>query len=311
MGFTSGAKIMAAIIDEIADGLIATAGGYWTNADANWTTADKTANNARRALKYTNGSEVIYLALEAINTGMNTYYDGSGHWAYTKGFRITFAASWDSVNHQPGSTTYRTFIQLEGRWYNANVDADLATLQVTYYLWVDASGFVITGKPEPNANDNEQGSFLAVVERNPNKEYSDGFSNFYGYFACSVENGTNTAEYQMRNFLRPFTYYNQDYNQQSWPGVEVNGIVFPRCPYYAFKSNGNGKVYYIKPIICNTADRKTPIFQSEMFFAYDEGQGLVDGDVIAIEGQTTKYLCKALDSPDSTQRLPFAMKYIA
>jgi hypothetical protein len=48
-----------------------------------------------------------------------------------------------------------------------------------------------------------------------------------------------------------------------------------------------------------------------MFFAYDEGYGLVDGDVIAIEGQTTKYLCKALDSPDTTTRIPIAMKYVA
>jgi hypothetical protein len=70
-------------------------------------------------------------------------------------------------------------------------------------------------------------------------------------------------------------------------------------------------VYYVKPIICNTRDERTPIFQSEIFFAFDEGVGLVDGDVIAIEGQTMKYLCKALDSPDNTQRLTFAIKYVA
>ena len=186
----------------------------------------------------------------------------------------------------------------------------MATLQVTYYLWVDATGFVIMAKPEPSGN-NEQGSFLVVVERNPNKEYTDGFSNFHGFFQCNTENGNGNTNWQMRQVVRPFTYVSQDYNQQSWSGIDMVGIVFPLCPYLAYKSTGNGKVYYVKPIICNTRDERTPIFQSEIFFAFDEGVGLVDGDVIAIEGQTTKYLCKALDSPDNTQRLTFAIKYVA
>ena len=95
------------------------------------------------------------------------------------------------------------------------------------------------------------------------------------------------------------------------PTINVSGIYFPACPWTSFKSNGNGKVYYIKPIYFNTADRRTPIAQSEMFFAYAETVGLVDGDVIAIEGQTTKYLCKGLDSPDTTGRLTYAIKYVA
>lgn len=250
----------------------------------------------------------MYLALECINTQINTYY--SGQWCYSKGLKITFAASWDSVNHAPGTSDYYTFIAFEGYWYGASNTVDMAILQVTYYLWVDATGFAIMAKPEPSSN-NEQGSWLAVVERNPNKEYSDGFSNFYGYFQCNTENGNGTAGWQMRHVLRPFTFYSQDYNQQSWSGIDVMGIVFPTCPYLAYKSTGNGKVYYVKPIICNARDERSPIFQSEIFFAFDEGVGLVDGDVIAIEGQTTKYLCKSLDSPDNTQRLTFAIKYVA
>lgn len=311
MGFTSGAKILADIIDEIAAGLIASTGGYWTNADTTWNTTVKTNNNARRALKYTNGSEVMYMTLEALNSiNQNTYY--SGQWRYTRGLRIGFAASWDSDTHVPGSTTYRTYIQFEGR-YQYEVATDLATLQVTYYLWIDATGFVITGKPEPNATDDRQGSFFAVVERNANKEYSDGFSNFFCYCNCNFVNGTaNGTPLYMSPFMRLFTYQNTDYNQEGSIPIDVAGMSFPLVSgYYAFKSNGNGKVYYIKPIICNSADRLTPIFQSELFFAYSEGQGLVDGDVIAIEGQTTKYLCKALNSPDSTSRLPYAIKYVA
>ncbi len=51
MTFASGAKKLWEIIDDIAAGLIASPGGYWTDADATWTTTDKTQNNARRALK--------------------------------------------------------------------------------------------------------------------------------------------------------------------------------------------------------------------------------------------------------------------
>ena len=309
MGYTTGAKILPDIIDEISAALIASSGGNWTNADATWTTTTKTGNLARRALKYTNGSEVVYLALECINTQINTYYNGQ-YWAYSKGLRITFSASWDSIGHLYGATDYFSFIAFESYWYNANNTVDMATLQVTYYLWVDATGFVIMAKPEPSGN-NEQGSFLAVVERNQNKEYTDGFSNFHGFFQCNTENGNGNTNWQMRQVVRPFTYVSQDYNQQSWSGIDMVGIVFPLCPYLAYKSTGNGKVYYVKPIICNTRDERTPIFQSEIFFAFDEGVGLVDGDVIAIEGQTTKYLCKALDSPDNTQRLTFAIKYVA
>jgi hypothetical protein len=211
-----------------------------------------------------------------------------------------------------GSTDQFTFIAFESNWAGGDLThySDMATIQITYYLWVDASGFIITGKPEPSAN-TSQGSFLAVVERNPNKEYTDGFSNFFGYFQCNLGNGNYLATWQMRQVLRPFAFYSQDYNQNSWSGVDMLGIIFPLCPYRAYKSTGNGKVYYIKPIICNARDERSPIFQSELFFSFEESVGLVDGDVIAIEGQTTKYLCKALDSPDSTTRLPFAMKYVA
>ena len=308
MGYTTGAKILPDIMDEIAAALIASAGGYWTDGDTAWTTATKTGNLARRCLKYTNGGEVMYLALESINSSMNIYLTG-GYWRYATGLRVTFSAAWDGTGHAPTSRTYHTFIQFEGR-YNGG-SGDMATIQVTYYLWVDATGFVITGKPEPNATDDRQGSFFLVVERNPNKEYTDGFSNFFCYNACNYMNGTATVDHYMTPYIRPFTYQNRDYNQEGMPTINVNGIYFPACPWTSFKSVGNGKVYYIKPIYFNTADRRTPIAQSEMFFAYAETVGLIDGDVIAIEGQTTKYLCKGLDSPDTTGRLTYAIKYVA
>ena len=73
MGYTSGAKIIYDIIDEICAALIASSGGNWSNGDATWTTTTKTNENGRRCMKYTNGAEVIYWAFEVSNV-QNTWY---------------------------------------------------------------------------------------------------------------------------------------------------------------------------------------------------------------------------------------------
>lgn len=96
-----------------------------------------------------------------------------------------------------------------------------------------------------------------------------------------------------------------------WPLEQRDTTTHPQPTYYAFKSSGNGKAYYVQPIVHNLASQLAPIFQSQLWFPWYETVGLVDGDVIAIEGQTTKFLCKALDSPDSANRLDFAIKYVA
>ena len=143
-GYTSGAKILADIIDDIADELVASHVN-WTDAEAEvgagkWTTADKTANNAMRALKYTNGSEIQFITLEAINTSQNYYHNGS-YWYYGKGIRIRTSKTWDAGLDEPSTGFYSTFIPIETR-YRYGVGADLATLQFTYYKWVDDTGFV-------------------------------------------------------------------------------------------------------------------------------------------------------------------------
>lgn len=320
MGFTSGSKIMADIVDEICAGLIAA--GNWSDITSHdpgatmWTTANKTENNAKRALKYQNGSEVIFMSIEVINQTNGLYVYAPVY--YAKGFRITFSATWDSALHTYPSSNQQTFVNFETHYYYTGsryVQADLATLQIQYFLWVESNGFVITGKPEPHANDTSQQSFFTVVERNPNKEYTDGFSNFYLMTCCNIWNPLHdigAGAGRNVGILRPFAFVYPSGGQVSSGGVSGYGIGYVVTPsYYAFKSNGNGKVYYVKPIINNSANALSPIFQAELWFPWSEGMGLIDGDVIAIEGSTTKFLCKALDSPDSTNRLPFALKYVA
>ncbi len=259
----------------------------------------------------------IYLAIEIINqtNGMNYY--NAGQWYYGKGFRFVFSASWDASAHTYPTSNQSTFVPFE-TYYNSGVGGNLATLMVTYWLWNEdnGNGFVIMGKPEPTADTHQQ-SFIVVVERNPTKEYADGYTNFFLYKACNywpqLYDGNNaTSIWRDRSLLRPFAFQMPDGGGTNAASINGSGISFVTTPsYYAFKSNGDNKVYYVKPLVHNQANQITPIFQSNLFFAWNEGVGLIDGDIVSIEGQTTKFLCKSLDSVDSLNRITYAMKYIA
>lgn len=262
----------------------------------------------------------IYMAIEIINTPQNYYYGNQGWWYYGKGYRIVFSASWDAIAHTYPTSNQSTFLPFETQ--RDTVYADLATLTITYWLWVEnnGNGFVIMGRPEPNASDANQQSFIWVIERNPAKEYTDGYTNFFCFVSGNIWqnclydgnwlSGAGTI-WRNRTLLRPFAYQYPDHGSWTSYTVNGNGLSFVPTPsYYAFKSNGNNKVYYVKPIIHNHNGQYAPAFQSDLFFMWSEGVGLIDGDVISIEGRTTKYLCKGLDSPDSTSRLTFAMKYV-
>lgn len=396
MGFTTGAKTTADILDEIIAGLLSS--GVWHNVDTTWTTINRTfGNNARRVLAYgvaggagkgntilggstlvgattitivrelnfavndkivigtgdtaevrvvsavtvgqltvdaalntahTIGDSVkglafeIYMAMEIINqatpsAGLQYYYTPNV-WYYGKGIRFVFSASWDALTHTYPTSNQSSFMPFE-TCYNCGVSADLGVMVVTYYLWIEnnGNGFVIMGEPEPTT-DSYQQSFIIVIERNPNKEYADGYTNFYYYSAGNIwgqlyDGADATSIYRNRSYLRPFAF--------QWPDtpsgdttafVNGYGISFiPTPTYYAYKSNGDNKVYFVRPLIHNAMASINPIFQSNLFFMWSEGVGLIDGDIVSMEGQITKYLCKGLDSPDSTNRITYAIKYVA
>lgn len=391
MGFTTGAKVTADILEEIVNGLIGT--DLWHNVDTTWNTTLRTANNARIVLCYGpvgaigrgnttlsgdlisgtkvvsvtdiinfsvgdkvvigpagTGSEVrvissvgidtltldanvsithymgercanvdleTYMVIEVVNTPQQYYYGNQGWWYNGKGFRIIFSASWDAIAHTYPASNQSTFLPFETQ--RDTVYADLATFIVTYYLWIEnnGNGFVIMGKPEPHGSDANQQSFIWCIERNPAKEYTDGYTNFYCFTSvniwqnCLYDGNWCPTIWRNRTLLRPFAYQYPDHTGYTSYSVNGNGLSFVPTPsYYAFKSNGNNKVYYVKPIIHNTSSQVAPVFQSDLFFLWSEGVGLIDGDVVSIEGRTTKYLCKGLDSPDSANRLNFAIKYV-
>lgn len=262
----------------------------------------------------------IYMAIELINTSTDFYYGNQGWWYRGKGMRFVFTLVWDAVAHTYSTSNQSTFVPFE-MCGNCAVSADLTTTMVTYWLWIEdtpgsvGNGFVIMGKPEPTGDNNQQ-SFIIVLERNPVKEYTDGYTNFYMFSSinqwqhCLYDGNWPTTMWRNRCLLRPFVYQYPDHG--SWGGYSVNGnglSFIPTPSYYGFKSNGDNKVYYVKPLIHNHAGQTIPIFQSNLFFMWNEVLGIIDGDIIAIEGQTTKFLCKSLDSPDNGSRITFAMKY--
>jgi hypothetical protein len=319
MVFSLGVKTLPDIIDEIANSLITSVDptdglNHWTDVDTTWDTVDRTALKARRAMKYVKGTEVIYLALESRNTWYANY---DGHAA--KGLRVTFSATWDIVNHTYGTTVQQSSIPFEDYSGIAQPITDLATEILTYYLWTESNGFVIIAKPEPTTA-NLQNSFFIAIERNQNKEYADGYSNFYCFNVMNIWPTFARIGYTYgdihRSFLRPFAY--------EWPNIQTTTVhPFYYCMtsgtmerYNAFLATADKKVYYRKPIVSNNKIEPgqanialAPIFNVELWFLWSEMAGLVDGDIIQVEGTTKKFLCKSLDSPDSINRVTYAIKY--
>jgi len=314
MGFTSGAKVSADLIDSIANGLIGSSVN-WSDNDVTWNTSVRTGNLARRSLIYTGDTTDIYIAIEVINTQTPFvyYYNGNNNvWVYGKGIRIVITSSWDSVNHTYPAGGMATFVPFEA--HSTTIAADMETLQITYYMWLDANGFVIMGVPEPTT-DGYQQAFKISLERVAAKEYADGYSNFFLHAACNIwphfYDTSNVVDYNRnRGYIRfPAFYYPT--NDNNTTAVWNNGITLAPITQHAFKSEGNGKVYYVKPVYHNDVLCRTPIAQAESWFYWNTDVGLVDGDIVAIDGATTKYLCKGLQSPDSINRLTYAIKYVA
>ncbi|MBU4223013.1 MAG: hypothetical protein KKD46_03425 [Euryarchaeota archaeon] len=323
VGYMTGTKNVHDLIDDIANTLIASSGGYWTNNDATWNTTTRTesTNLSRRSLKYLKGSETWYFSMEVVNTNTNIYRScTTAGIYYAKGIRFAFSQTWTPSTGYPAPPNSQTSLVyiLVGNGSGGGC-TEILNMQTTYYMWIDETGFVIMGRPEPTSDPNEN-SFIVIVEHSDTKEYTDGYPNVYLFSQTNIwptlhdGSGYTGGEgvHNHRAILRPWAY--------SWPNnggcwsstypYSYGISYYVTCGYWGYKSLGNGKVYYVKPVINNEANAVTPIFQSELFFPWNEGVGLIDGDVIALEGTSKKFLCKSLDSPDSTNRLNFAIRYV-
>jgi hypothetical protein len=390
---SSGQKVLPDVVDEIADGMIAT--GLWWNADSTWNTSVRTGNLARRVMAYgaaggagkgdttlsagaSSGATVLsvasesnfsvgdtivigtgataevrkvqavaagqltvtmgintarsisdpvkelafetFLALEVINSQIRVQpsYNNPLGWGYldSKGLIVTFASQWNWNEHYYMAGAQSSFINFNG--HTNGMNADMAVMKITYWYWYEALGFCMIGTPDATG-DSYQQAFFCCVERNPDKEFSDGLSNWYCYNVMNGQNVHNTdvaTNYRVHNLMRPFafmtpedTWRSSNYNSTVLAGMNA-GITFPyRGANLAFRSTGNNKVYFHKPQIQSNRGFQQPIFQSELFWAWNEGAGLVDGDVVMPTGGTRSYLLKAVSSPDVGTKLCFALKY--
>jgi hypothetical protein len=319
MVYVEGAETVPNLIETIANALIAYPN--WEEGDPTWDISDMTGDNARRSLKYIGDAADVWIALESLNAThrvCNYHTNGCYDYSRAKGIRVTVSDAWAA--NAPSGTIYEVPVMFEMR-VSTNwdaVSADFATMLMTYYLWYDETGFVITAKPEPITDDNVQNSFFLCVEH-CTKLYNDSQTNFFitAYQNRSMVRDTDDTHcvdctrMRFRSYTRPFLFqnYHPDGNHHCEPWWdEGNGMT---QPIMARKSHGNSKVYYTPVLYQNEAGANKPIAESKLWFRWEEGIGLIDGEIVSIEGETTKYICKALASPDSTNRLPIAMKYVS
>jgi len=281
MTFLVGCDYLDRIVEKIAEQLIST--GKWSDADSTWTTEN--FNSAKRVVKHIEG---VYVAIELLNSAQTVASS-----RYAKGLRITFSQTWDTVNHSYPVDRMQTFVQFCCDDSSSDLP-DLRYQRVDYYMWVEENGFVIMGRPASCGC--YHGAFIICVERNPNKEYDDHYTNFYCY---NRTNWCNYDEYDGRrtkNVIRPFNY--QANGRYSGYQKVMSPIL----------SEADGKAYGVFGLIHNAEDNRDPIFQPTFFIEWDEGMGVIPGDILKVEGSTREYLVLELTGSSAGDKLRYAIK---
>jgi hypothetical protein len=301
MTFYQLTKNLWEIIDDIANDLIATAA--WQEGDATWTTAVKTAENARRVVQHI--ADGMYLSLIQSNTqrqaGAQAYY--------AKGLIVVFSDGWNAGAHTPSGNIHIVYVPFEGK-SATGVNADLAAFAIPYSLFTGSGGFALVGVPPINATDNYQSNFIVVVERNTAKLYADGYTNFYiladGNYINVAFNDYDCGAALFGVAVRWWRYTHPFHIQSH--GTSAVPIGYDRA-YNAFKSIGDGKAYFMKPVLHNEITHVYPWLQPEFWIAIDSTKvNLADGDEIAMPAPATKkYMVTLKQSPDSATYIYYAI----
>lgn len=300
MPFFSGNMDMDGLIDLYADQLIAT--GAWVTADAGLPAG---AHPAARALQHaTDPNFFVYMARRYTLNIANSWQANE--------ILIQLSTGFNTGTHLPSGTIQTTGIMAEGATSSQPGNYNKAG---THWTWIDASG--ITSLVSWSPTSLVEFSTFFTLERNTSKEYADGFSNF---FCASIPNdnpflGSNSAggqyygngnsssnfDWQRALILRPFNF------------VEWNDYNNSLAPFFgAYRSLANSKVYFEFPFFSNNQAplQRMPIAQTARFFLVQPGQGLSDGDLVTyVSGPNTyTYLVKLLQSPDSVNYAPWAIR---
>jgi len=257
MTYYSDTKYLDEIIEFIADTLIAET--EWSDGDATWTTTDPSAFNAKRCLYHSDG---VYIALESINSNV-------GASPNYRGLRINFSETW--VDNEPVDPL-QSMIQFEG------INVDLAVTDIQYHLWITDQGFSIIAVPTTGTY---RGAWILVMERNTSKLYSDGESNFFCYNDCGNYNyyQNGQEEWAAKHVIRPWRF-------EGTTSDTAGRFV----PMNTLKSIGSGIGYFVYPVYFNDIYNRLTVAQSSMSIGFESGLGLVDGDIIVVQGSTKKFI---------------------
>ena len=282
------------IIDIIANDLIALAD--WEEGDATWDTTVRTSENAKRVVHHI--ADDIYLALIAGNLSRRAGTQAM----YGKGLLLVISDAWNAGTHEPDGNKQIVFVPFEA--HTATVTADMETLDITYEMFTGAAGFAIVGIPAIHT-DNRQSNFMVIVERNTNKLYADGYSNFYVYTTGNYISALfNTYTCGAAKFGLDVKYwkYTRHFNVQS----QTNVLTL----YGLYISLADSKAYYMKPLLYNETDYyRYPWAQAEFFVPVNTAKlNVADGDEIALPApETKKYQVCLKQSPDSATYIYFCI----
>ena len=266
MGFVSGLKDIQTWLGEVAGAL---------DAETDWTLVDnQVAPHGGICLQHTSG----YYYILRINR--KAWYDSNSK-RYKRKVIIQHILStdYDTVNHQPaGSMQYvENCIWWWDVYYSTSgasndysddfilnyMDAD-DFYEINYY--VDNYGIIGTiSTPfnSPYSYSTTYGGFFAIeVIPVSARDYNDGLTDF---FMLTINNGGH-VDY---SYARPFS-------------LNTTSRCYDIHERYAYKSLGNGKVYFEFPYYFNDTARNTPAAQTKRWFLIDDvnTSGIAKGDII-------------------------------
>ena len=330
---------------ELEGGNVEWMGYQDTEDDPNWGVTHWT----RRAMKTTRDGKTLYLSIEepwydeekSIFKMMDsTYCTYSKEWCGGILFRIS--NQWDDeTEHYHGGDYQSCFCSFHQSNSSYHVRrGNIKDVWIAYWMWLDeaaesaaGNGTAIFFRPDsvPETGWTQSG-FFNIEHFDPGlKEYEDGFSDwwlmaFSNYWNCSYcHNDESPHGYVLHPFSNAwpshprgvdsepseihlgFTNFHSTAQRKAVKGVD--GMLGPIRAGYAC-GEGDSKVRYSRPVFHGLADsNNSPQVQTEHFLRAIEGVGLVDGDILSVDGDTRKYLILLKDSPDSTQDLCIAMRY--
>lgn len=337
MAFETGVMTIAQLINHIPDTLVASHAS-WTAVGGSWTGSESDTGYGvdhwlRKACKVDRDGEVLYFAFEVPwrdNVATGFYYCDEGvRWC--RGILMTISDAWSDG---PSGNYQRCFAVMH---YNSGSAVSFQNLDCQYWMWSDATG-------EPDAGNGlcmiikatvsyNMAPFINIERCAPgDKQYSDGYSNWWlhaspNYFDDSC-NYFYRYESEHGAILHPFSdaypslprgYYDSPQGSRSGqtlkdcPGTNWAHMVGLAVLYGGYRSVGIGKIYFQYPwYMANVKNGYDDTFQlqSKHWFPLCESDGITDGDVIAIDGDTKKYLALFKTSVGSSIPHRIAIRYV-